>query len=53
MYKCTEEKGNKLDIDSDCGEIIVTVYSKDMGCEIAICMSYEESQKFKKDVAGL
>jgi hypothetical protein len=51
--ECCENKGNKIDVDSCDGEIMVTIYSKEMMCELVVCMQKEESDKFKKLVAGL
>tara|TARA_B100000768_G_C11208036_1_gene344729 strand:+ start:523 stop:687 length:165 start_codon:yes stop_codon:yes gene_type:complete len=52
-YECCENKGNKLDIDSDDGEILVTVFSREMGCELVVCLTQEQSEKLKKQVASL
>ena len=51
IYECAENIGNKLDIDSDNGEIMVTIYSKEMSCELVVCLTQEQSEMFKKEVS--
>ncbi len=39
MFNCEENKGNRLDIDSEEGDVIITIYSGKMGCELVVCLS--------------
>lgn len=49
-YKCQENEGNTMDIDYQDGELMITIYSVEMRCELVMCLSQEESEKFKADV---
>lgn len=52
-YECCENKGNKIEFDSCDGEIMITVHSKEMGCELVVCLQKDDSDKLKKEVARL
>jgi len=53
MFECEENKGNRLDVDSEDGEAMITFYSKEMQCELVVCLSQESTDKFKKVVSKL
>jgi len=50
---CAENKGNRIDVESDQGEAIITIYSKEMGCELVVCLSEDDTAKFKSMVKAL
>lgn len=51
--ECCENKGNGIEVDSSNGGIVVTIYSKEMKCELVVFMQKDDSDKFKRLVAGL
>ncbi len=53
MFKCTENEGNKMDIDSENGEAMITIYSKEMRCELVMCLSQEDTEKLKREIAAI
>lgn len=53
MYDCVENKGNRLDVDSDNGEAMLTIYSDEMNCELVVCLSYEDTERLKKQISQI
>ena len=49
-YKCQENKGNTMGIGSQDGELMITIYSVEMRCELVMCLSQEDSEKLKAEV---
>ncbi len=48
-----ENKGNRIEVESNQGEAIITVYSKEMGCELIVCLTEDDTAKFKSMVKAL
>ncbi len=52
MFNCTENKGNNLIIEMDNGEAVLTVSSKEIGCDLVVCLTKEDSLKLKDALEG-
>ena len=56
MFDCQETEGNRIDVDlvaPDTGEAMIIIFSREMNCELAVCLSQEDTKKFKLAVAQL
>lgn len=47
-FKCTENTGNEIEFDLFDGELIVTIKSKELNCELVACLSEEDTEKAVK-----
>ncbi len=47
MFNCTENRGNKLSTEIDGKESILTISSKEFGCDLVVCLSEKDSIKLK------
>lgn len=49
-FKCTENAGNEIELDLFDGELIVTIKSKRLNCELVACLSEEDTSKALKAI---
>jgi len=50
-FNCTENTGNQIEIDLFDGELIVTIKSAELKCELVACLSEEDTAKALKAIA--
>jgi hypothetical protein len=50
---CIENIGNKVELTSDEGEAIITIYSPEMKCDVVVVLSIEDTAKFKAKAVQL
>lgn len=44
-FDCTENTGSKIEFDLFDGELVVTIKSKELNCELVTCLSEEDTEK--------